>query len=53
MELSGSDIKNFIIFSCTSGNGNPEKNSLHLRKRKPIKISYISRSGTLKHKLEK
>ena len=37
MELSGSDIKNFIIFSCTSGNGNPEKNSLHLRKRKPIK----------------
>ena len=30
MELSGSNIKKFLIFSCISGNG------------KPKKISYIS-----------
>ena len=33
MELSGSKIKRFLIFSYITGNGNPEKNSLYFRKR--------------------
>ena len=35
MKVSGSNIKTFLIFSYISGNGNPEKNSLDFRKRKP------------------
>ena len=41
MELSDSNIKKFLMFSYISGNGNPEKNSLHFRKQKPLKASYI------------
>ena len=35
MELSCSNIKEFLIFSYAPGNGNFEKYSLYLRKRKP------------------
>ena len=42
MELSGSNIKKFLNFSYILGNGNPEKNFLYFRKRKPEKASYIS-----------
>ena len=35
MGLSDSNIKRFIIFSYISESGNPEKNSLYLRRQKP------------------
>ena len=43
MELSCSNIKEFLIFSYTPGNGNFEKYSLYLRKRKPkLKRNYYT-----------
>ena len=41
------------MLSYISKNGNPEKNSLYFRKRKPEKTSYIVGNGTFKPKLEK
>ena len=53
MELSGSNVNKFLIFSYILGNGNPENISLYFRERKPWKTSYNLENGTFKPKLEK
>ena len=39
MELSGSNMKKFLIFSYISGNGNPKKSLFYLQKWNPALLS--------------
>ena len=53
MELSGSSIRKFLIFSYISGNRNPEKNPYISANGIPKRTSCILGNGTFQPKLKK